>query len=281
MAAVWYSVQGGGPHSRLFQCAIAPLARLHWDEVYLSCEPWGEDSYQLINEYVQTNLDNMQNYGIDKPYHHVMNYVLEQTWHPDLRYRGCLDIGPLYDKVNRRIEDSPWLDRYREVLAQLRFNQDVIRACDQVQARTQISSRSLGVHVRTTTMSCHPEYQWITTQDYIRVIEQRWNRGHFDWIYVASDNHQSLRDIQAHFPGLVRCLEPARRFQDEHSRESDLCREYDWWFHKSVWIESMVEAQMLAHCGELICRESNLANMAFVMSDTIQHVQRVFSGVQR
>jgi len=278
---IW-SVPGGGIFSRIFHCAIAPLVDVDFDNVYLKLVPFELiDDDDVIGEiavgYVHRNINTMKLYGIQDSYDYILKYILDQQLDHTYQYQGILPVGPSYDK-EYRIEDSPRLQDYRRVISKLKFRQDVIQNAEKCCATAGINQRTLGVHVRLTTMNLHTIYQQVTLDDYIQQIEKSYARGNYDKIFIASDNQESLELLSRHFGNLITSYPDFHRYSYAVLRnESDWALEADWFFHESNWHQAFYEMITLAHCGGLVCRESNLANMAVVWSRSLQQIDRVYA----
>ena len=217
----------------------------------------------------------MQTYGIERPYDHIMGYVLDQRTDHTYEYKGFLPIGRMYDR-NNPIEKSPRLDDYKRVVAKLKIQNEIRSRVDDLVKLVNITPRILGVHVRLTTMSVHSNYQPATIDDYIRTIRQELDTGKYDGIFVATDNVESLVKLEREFNDIIRYYPNLLRLPTENiTNVTEWSWEYDMFFHKRFWQESFMECMTLAKCGGLICRDSNFSNMAVVFSNSIDKVIRV------
>lgn len=278
-----YVVPGGGIFSRIFHCAITPLADKDFDNVYLELSPFdleGQEARDILGktaiDFAQDNLTRMNLYGIHDPYDHVMKYVFNQHKDDTYIYKGFLPVGPIYDK-ERRVEDSPRLEDYRRVISKLRWRQDVIQGAENCCRNANINEKTLGVHVRLTTMTLHNNYEKVTLDDYIKAIEKTYAQGHYDKIFVSSDNHQSLRRLIDHFGSTITSYSGFERLPHETIQsEFEWAKEADWFFQERIWHQAFYEMITLAHCGGLVCRESNFTNMAIVWSRSLRQIERVY-----
>ena len=94
-----FHVPGGGVFSRLLQFAILPLADIEFDNVYLipsgfvesddPTDPFGIEAFKLCQRHVAQ----MKAYGINDPYEHIFNYVLDQHKGSSYEYRGFFAHG--------------------------------------------------------------------------------------------------------------------------------------------------------------------------------------------
>ncbi len=272
---------GGGPFSRVLQCGIIPLADREFDNVYLTLSPFEEntnnDEYlQDAVNHITRNRTAMQTYGIERPYDHIMGYVLDQRTDHTYEYKGFLPIGRMHDR-NNPIEKSPRLDDYKRVVAKLKIQNEIRSRVDDLVKLVNITPRILGVHVRLTTMNVvHPHYPPATIDDYIRTIRQELDTGKYDGIFVATDNVESLVKLEREFNDIIRYYPNLLRLPTENiTNVGEWSWEYGMFFQKRFWQESFMECMTLARCGGLICRDSNFSNMAVVFSNSIDKVTRV------
>ena len=275
-----YVMPGGGPFSRFLQCGIIPLADVDFDNVFLTLSPFEENTNN--DEYLQEAVDHiirnrtmMQSYGIDRPYDHIMSYILDQKTDQTYTYQGFLPIGKMYMK-DSPIEDSPRLDDYKRVVNKLHFNNEVINRVDNLCKLVNIGPKTLGVHVRMTTMSVHTNYSPITHDDYVKAIDQELATGVWDGLYVATDNVESLIKMEQRYGHIIRYYPNLIRLPYETITERwQWSWEYDMFFHKKFWQESCMEAMTLARCGGMICRDSNFSNAAVVFSNTLRRIKHL------
>lgn len=281
-----YSCPGGGPFSRFFQCGIVPLSSIEFDNVYLKLTPFAEttegDLYvKEAIDHMQRHRKAMQQYGIDDPYDNILNYVLDQSTDHTFIDMGELPIGNWYNRI-RKIENSPDLDRYKRTLQKIKIKNHIRNRADQYSKEYGIGPHTLGVHVRMTSMVIHtrnPDEENVKWENYYTVIDREIRTGNYANIFVASDNDQSLELIDRRYPNMVKFIPGLLRFPKiEIDNYNDWSWDYDQFFMKPWWEESFIEAMTLARCGGLICRESNLSNMAVVFSNSIRRVVRVYDA---
>lgn len=281
-----YSVQGGGPFSRFFQCALVPLSNVEFDNVYLKLVPFVEttegDLYvKEAIDHMQRHRKAMQEYGIIDPYDNILNYVLDQKTDHTYQYMGELPIGDWYGRHNK-IESCPNLDRYKRVLKKIKLKNNIYNKVDLFCKENNIGSHTLAVHVRMTSMVIHTRRDDeidINWNDYYKTIDYELRTGNYANIFVASDNTESLDLLDKRYPNLVKFFPDMLRFPKILIEDyDDWSWDYDQFFMRPWWEESFVEAMTLARCGGLICRESNLSNMAVVFSNSIRRVTRVYDA---
>jgi hypothetical protein len=278
-----YILPGGGIFSRILQFGIIPLADIDFDNVHLQIvgfappdDPTDEFSKQAY-KICCDHYDNMTKYGIMNIYQHITNYALYQPWNDTYEYKGFLPRGTLYTNENP-IENSTRLLDYKRVLSKLTIEPEIISKVDQFVSDYTINTRTLGVHVRMTTMNMlHQDlYQPVTIDDYIRTIKKEYGTDNYDSIFVASDNHESIAKIKKYFGGIVTSHSDFLRFEHEQVDSFlDCIDEYDWFYQKKFWQETFQDCIVLSKCGGLICRESNFSNMAIVFSDTFKNIVRL------
>jgi hypothetical protein len=272
---------GGGPFSRFLQCGIIPLADIDFDNVFLTLSPFEEhtnnDEYlQEAVDHIVRNRSMMQEFGIERPYDHIMNYTLEQHTDQTYEYKGFLPIGTYYNTENP-IEDSPRLADYKRVVNKLHFKNEIVKKVDDLCKLVNIGPRTLGVHVRMTTMAVHAaDNKPVTHEDYCAAIDAELATGEWDGLYVATDNVESLVKMEQRYGHIIRYYPNLLRLPTENITERwQWSWEYNMFFYKRFWQESFMEAMTLARCGGMICRDSNFSNAAIVFSNTLKKIRRV------
>lgn len=271
---------GGGPFSRFLQCGIIPLADVDFDNVFLTLSPFEENTNN--DEYLQEAVDHiirnrtmMQSYGIERPYEHVMSYLLDQKTDHTYSNQGFLPIGKMYTRYDP-IEDSPRLSDYKRVVNKLHFQNEIVNRVDNLCKLVNIGPKTLGVHVRMTTMSVHANYKPVTHEDYVKAIDEELATGDWDGLYVATDNVESLIKMEQRYGNIIRYYPNLVRLPYERITERwQWSWEYDMFFHKKFWQEGCMEAMTLARCGGMICRDSNFSNAAVVFSYTLRRIKHL------
>lgn len=272
-----FEVQGGGIFSKMLQCAIIPLADVDFDSVYLRFTPNevicpDDPSVQRSLQIMADHHHQMSVYGIDDPYAHLAGYVLNQSLDSTYQSLGALPIGKLYTQHDP-IEHSARFAHYKRVLKRLNIHSHIYKQADDHCVSMAISPRCLGVHVRLTTMNLLPLPKVISIENYFAAIDQEMESGHYDSIFVASDNTESLHKMEQRYGGIVRCCHDFLRWPVEEVL--DWTWEVDALHQRRFWVETFVDCMILARCGGMICRNSNFSNAALVFSDSIQRVTRI------
>lgn len=277
-----FVLPGGGPFSRFLQCGIIPLAELNtqFDNAFFTLSPFVEntnnDEYleEAVNHIIR-NRTAMEAYGIERPYDHIMGYVLDQKIDRSYEYNGFLPVGKMFTKDDP-IENSPLLPEFKRVLSKFHIQNEIKTKVDDLCKLVNINERTLGVHVRLTTMSVHTNYDKITIEDYFNAIDNALSSGAYDGIYVATDNVESLIKMEQRYSSIIRYYPNLYRLPTEEVTERwQWSWEYDMFFHKRFWQESFMEAMTLARCGGLLCNTSNFSNAAIVFSNSIKKVIRL------
>jgi hypothetical protein len=275
-----YTVPGGGIFSRFFQCGIVPLADKDFDNVYLSLSPFDEvinnmDSFlrNMVNN-VAAHREAMESYGISNPYEHIVSYVLDQKTDISYRYDGYLPVSKFYDRHNP-IELSPRLDDYKKTLSKIHIKNTIKNSVYSFCSDNNIGTKTLGVHIRMTTMVLHPNLKSITYEEYCDTIDKCLETENYENVYVASDNNESIIKLKnrygkniVYYPNLLRL------HTEKLNGPTDISWEYDMFFRKKFWVEAFMECMTLANCGGLVCRDSNFSNMAIVFSNSIKNIYR-------
>lgn len=268
---------GGGPFSRFLQCGIIPLANIEFDNVFLTLSPFEENTNndEYLEEavgHIVRNRTAMQSYGIERPYDHIMGYVLDQKMDTTYHYQGFLPIGKMYTK-DAPIENSNRLDDYKRVLNKIHINNEITTKVDNLCKLVNINDQTLGVHVRMTTMSVHTNYSPVTFENYCDAIDKELATGDWTGLYVATDNVESLVKMEQRYGNIIRYYPNLWRLPTEQITERwQWSWEYDTFFHKRFWQESFMEAMTLARCGGMVCRDSNFSNAAVVFSNSLRRI---------
>jgi hypothetical protein len=217
----------------------------------------------------------MEMYGIEKPYEHIMNYVLDQKIDSSYVDGGFLPVGKTYSGLDS-IENSPRLADYKRVLNKIHIQNEITTRVDDLCKLVRINEKVLGAHVRMTTMAAQINYGTVTYEDYCKAIDKELETGIYERLYVSTDNVESLvkmenryRSIICYYPNLLRLP------TEQITGITQWGWEYDMFFRKKYWQESFMEAMTLARCGGLVCRDSNFSNAAIVFSNTIKQVSRI------
>jgi hypothetical protein len=271
-----FRVTGGGVFSRLLQCAIIPLAELNFDNVYLVADEFDLSSYDSdprladLKKQIVSILDQetlmLAEYEIDA-YSNIFNYVLEQDKSLCYQDAGVLPIGQLYGNWNP-IEYSTKYQKYKSVTKQLKFRSDIVSQVDNI-FHNYDPNLTLGVHVRVKNINGHA-HEHTFFDLYKDQIDLAINKYGYEKIYVASDNRESLLKLYQMYGDKIitnNSMLPETE-QDDYSKW-----EFENFFKKAYWRDTIVDCLALARCSHLICRTSNFSNAAIVFGN-FKYIQR-------
>ena len=184
-----------------------------------------------------------------------------------VRNSGSLPIGQLYGNWNP-IERSPKYLKYKAVASKLKFREDVIAQANNLFANINTET-TLGVHVRLKNINGH-SYENTFFDLYREQIDLAIRRYGYEKIYVAADNRESLQKLSDMYGDKLivnNSLLPDTE-QDDFSKW-----EFENFFKKAYWRDTIVDCLALARCSHLICRTSNFSNAAIVFGN-FKYVQR-------
>lgn len=165
-----------------------------------------------------------------------------------------------------RVEQAPEFLNLKSIASKLKYKEELLERVNAI----ELPVDTIGVHLRMCDMNTiHAgEYGVLTFEDYVRAIEEEITPE--SRIFVASDNEESIKKLQTIFKdrilsvdGMIRCaLETDDSFQ----------LQLDYFKNKEFWIEAFLDMLLLSRCSKLICRTSNVANMAIISSNSIEKI---------
>lgn len=257
-----FIIQGGGVFSRLLQCAIEPLANIDFDNIYLTAQELAAvpDNEYTLNLFA-TQFAELKNYGIDRPYDRIFNYVLDQTSDYTYLSQGVLPAGTIYTKDNK-IERSINYKRYKEIASRLHFKNELWNQADKIFQQTD-PREVLAVHLRIKDIAGHQidDFQF---EDYIQVIDRELKNYNYQKIFVAADNIVSLERLRSIYGDLIL----AHNFERADTDQNDFSQwEILNFFKRKYWQTAVIDCFSLSKCRNLICRTSNFSNAAIVFGN--------------
>jgi hypothetical protein len=170
-----------------------------------------------------------------------------------------------------RIEDALCFNRLKKLCSLIKVREDIVNDVNDF-ALKNITNKTLGIHVRLGEMNIlHPVYGQATTLDYIRRVDDILATEDIDSIFVASDNYETIENIQKSFNVPVSFYPEMRREEKSDFITQDLHMILD----VRVWEEGFKDMLLLARCSQFLCRVSNLANASIIFSNTITKVHTV------
>ena len=199
------------------------------------------------------------------------NYILDQTLSQDHIDFQC-HFQPSYNSKNHsgkgQIENSSEYLRLKDIASGLQYQEDLIQIIDS-HAKI-LDTDTVGVHIRMCDMNIYhaSDYGKLMLDDYIKAITDETDSG--SRVFVASDNLESLEKLRALFGSRLLYVDGLMRAKTE--AEDTLNLQIDNLNNPTLWKEAFLEMLLLSKCSKLICRTSNLANMAIISSNTIKKI---------
>jgi hypothetical protein len=253
------SVFGGGIFSRFVQGVVCPLTRHKYENIYLTLRPF--TSLTKHQEKFPDPKSQAEMY--DKPF----NYVFEQK---------CDDT---YEKVSLGIEDFCFeiethsnFKTYQEIAKRFVLHKSILETVDNKFKDVDLD-KTLGVHVRLTTVNHLTKYGIVTIKNYIDAIDKSIKENNYQKICVASDNIESIQKLVDVYGDMIVYNENFNRLPDENYKSTDV--EAERFFTEDHWKEAFIDCLMISRCKGLICRTSNFANMALIWGNHSE-IQRLW-----
>ena len=285
-----FRVQPGGIWQRFMMCIVSSVEhKIDFDDVYisfmmygLSLDPSDQPPFLFkIMKSIDTEIKAMASYGIDNAYDHTSHYVLEQNKND---FMGALEFYPMtntyYDHINK-VENSPSYLEYKRVLNKFNIKQEIKESIDARWQALGLDEKTLSVHIRLTSLttiqgSNGPIFGNVSTETYFDQIDKELATGEYNNIFIASDNFESIQKMQTRYGNLIKYNEDfALRYNIESTTVEDLHLEYERQFKKQYWVETFVDALMLAKGSGLVCRAGNSSNISIIKSDTFKRITRI------
>lgn len=241
---------GGGTFSKFMVAVDAVIRQI----------PNVEDIDSLYIDIDREKIDRTRQKNISiNPFNFVLDQNNEGVTHTVL-------ATPLNNYTN--ILEHPNYKKLSKVCSKIKFKSVVLDNIDE-----SIDENTLGVHVRTTDMNIHhPNYGKSSTDHYIKKISELNKNNEFKNIFVASDNHNSIKLIGQEFDILYntvgnRCVDELGKGYIHYLRNNSS--------ESQLWVDSFVEMLSLSRCGELLYKMSNLNNASVLFSNTIKKTHRI------
>ena len=169
------------------------------------------------------------------------------------------------------LELSPELEKLKSVCTKIRIKKHISDWVDDY--AKDFGDNCLGVHIRLGDMNRqHFEFGVATTNDYGNMIRRIIKHSGVDKVFIASDNRESLFELQQRFPKQVIFVPTFIRARKDNFETSPIHANIN---NPIYWEEAMKECLLLAKTNQLLCRVSNLAHAAIVLSPTITKIHRV------
>jgi hypothetical protein len=208
----------------------------------------------------------------------IFDCVLDQTLSFDntiesnnvIKEVDCQHFGN-YSKFNP-IENSPNLPKYSEIIKKFKIKKELLDEVKYYQDKFNIDESTVGVHIRLTDMNIvhGNDYGVLTFEDF--KSKMRPDVKYF----VASDNNESLKKLKDLYGDNINYVDGLIRGELENDDTSTMFLNNPVVFkNKKFWHDSFLEMLLLSKCSELICRTSDLSNVAIIYSETIKNVIRL------
>jgi len=201
----------------------------------------------------------------------MFDCVLDQTLEIyDYKEVYCEHLGN-YSKFNP-IEDSPNLPKYSKIINKFKLKKKLLNKVEYYQNKFNIDENTVGVHIRLTDMNIYhgSDYGIVSFEDFKSHLKP--NVKYF----VASDNYESLKKLKELFGDNVNYVDDLIRAEFENDDTTLMFLNNPVVFkNKQFWFESFLEMILLSKCNSLICRTSDLSNVAVIYSKTIKKIIRL------
>lgn len=198
------------------------------------------------------------------------DYVMNQTLDPEAVEFDC-GFLPSYNSKRRsnygRVEESAEYLKLKEIASKIKYQEEILSTVKD--CAKEFTEDIVGVHLRLCDMNMlHPEYGIVTFEDYVRSIIEETTPS--TKIFVASDNEESLEKLYKLFGSRILYVNGTIRAATETTNSYNL--QINHFKSDDFWKEAFLDMLLLSKCSKLICRTSNLANMAIISSNTIQKI---------
>jgi len=244
------NVNAGGVFSK-FMFIIQNIQRINpnFDSVYIN------------------NLDSRSLTGSEN----IFNNILKQDNTNNQAIFECKHLGN-YSKSNP-IENSLNLSEYKKIISKLQFTDNFNNKFNKINSILNIDESFIGVHIRLCDMNIlhSNDYGILTYNDFLTEIKKHVTTN--TKLFISSDNIESISKLKHDLDNKIYYVKNFIRADLEIENTYDLQIKYfkDYQF----WQEAFIDMLLLAKCGKLICRTSNLNNASVIYSNTIKKIIRL------
>lgn len=198
------------------------------------------------------------------PFDYILNQSYDESY-KSIRYTG----HKIYDK-EVVLQDSTEFQNLKEIASKLNYKQELKVLVDDYLYMLGMDQDTIGVHVRLCDMNiAHVrDYGYVSFEDYVEALKRELDLS--NKVFVASDNKESIFKLQKLFGRRIVFLKDLIRAETEIENSADLQAKH--FKEEKFWREAFLEMLLLSKCSKLICRTSNLANMAIISSNTLQKI---------
>lgn len=242
-------IRGGGVFSKMM-LAIQSLAHL---------------GYELENCY----LNIADHRALSPEGTNPLDSIIDQSYDPSYASVDCRFLDTYNNK--NRVEESKEYEKLKRIASQLKYKPELSVLVDDYVYLLGIKDKTIGVHIRLCDMNiAHgKDYGVLTFNDYLQAIQEELKSNNTN-IFVASDNEESILKLKAIFGNRIsyvpKLIRAKTEIEDSYVLQSDNFRSVRF------WQEAFLEMLLLSKCSTLICRTSNVANMAIISSNSIKKI---------
>lgn len=186
-----------------------------------------------------------------------------------------LDTGGRYphEVMNPLFSQTPWLlDVYDR---NVHLKPEIVIELERARLEVEISRRALGVHFRGKEMrnALHHPAPPTLGQAFARV-DKLLDGDSYDFVYLVTEGWEYLDAFVNRYGSRIRSLNVAR------SGNTNVYHEYPRDLHRfKLGLEVLIETQLLAECGGLVCGYSGVSEMSIVLSrGHYKDVQKIWNG---
>jgi hypothetical protein len=242
-------ITGGGVFSKMM-LAIQSIAHL---------------GYELENCYLNIVDDRALSPERTNP----LDSIIDQSYDSSYIPVGCI-FAPSYNSRDR-VEESGDYEKLKRIASQLKYKPELSVLVDDYVYLLGIKDNTIGVHIRLCDMNIihGADYGVLTFNDYLEAIQEELKSNNAN-IFVASDNEESILKLKAIFGNRISYVPNLIRAKTEIEDSSVL--QSDNFKSTKFWQEAFLEMLLLSKCSTLICRTSNVANMAIISSNSIKKI---------
>lgn len=115
------------------------------------------------------------------------------------------------------------------------------------------------------------DYGNLVFEDFLNEIQKIKDEG--KKIFVASDNNESLSKLKSLYNDDIVYVDGFLRGETE--TEDTLILQKNHFKDVRLWEEAFIEMLLLSRCGTLICRTSNVNNVAIIYSNNLKNIIRI------
>lgn len=229
----------------------------------------------IFSKYI-IGLQNLSNLQYDKFYFNITDKRTEENMFDNIFFQKYdntyinTDASFNYTYSNNRpIELSVKFQKYKEIINNLNFNENLLEKLNFYKNKLSINKDTIGVHLRLTDMNIYHknDHGFVQFEKYLNYFSK--NKQYF----VASDNEESLIKLKNLYGDSIKYIPDLIR--GKHENEDTFKLQIDNFKNKDLWEQAFLEMLLLSECSTLICRTSNLSNAALIHSKTLKDIIRI------